>query len=108
MSGRVFSRFAFRAGSVGTACAVVASMLALATSVETAGASPAWVQQVVTSHVTAHVICRAYGGAISANNEADQDLGFKVTAPDGVLPGETFNIKIRPDVSLYPRDDRSV
>ena len=30
-----------------------------------------------------------------------------MTYPDGVHQGDTFNIKIRPDVSLYPRTDTS-
>ena len=58
-------------------------------------------------HQAPHVICRAYGGSLSANTEADQDLGFQVTYPDGVHQGDTFNIKIRPDVSLYPCTDSS-
>jgi hypothetical protein len=66
-----------------------------------------WTQSTVTVHQTPHVICRAYGGSISANTEADQDLGFTVKYPDGVHQGDTFDIKIRPDVSLYPRTDAS-
>jgi hypothetical protein len=86
--------------------ALMAAMLVALSG--TAGAlKPPWTQAMVTQHQTPHVICRAYGGSISANNEADQDLGFTVTYPDGVHQGDSFTIKIRPDVSLYPRDDRS-
>src|SRR5689334_1676705 len=86
--------------------ALVAAMLATLSG--TAGAlKPPWTQATISAHQTPHVICRAYGGSLSANTEADQDLGFTVTYPDGVHQGDTFDIKIRPDVSLYPRTDTS-
>ena len=86
--------------------AIIATLLiGLAPS---AGAlQPPWTQSTVTVHQSPHVICRAYGGSISANTEADQDLGFTVSYPDGVHQGDTFTLKIRPDVSLYPRTDTS-
>ncbi len=105
------TRYATRAlSALGTAIVLLAGtfLAAVGTNVSTASAlTPPWVQSTVTTHQAPHVICRAYGGSISANQEADQDLGFTVTYPDGVHQGDTFDIKIRPDVSLYPRDDRS-
>src|SRR4051812_35005622 len=72
---------------------IVTTLLVIATaaliSPTSAGAlKPPWVQQTVTTNNVVHVICRAYGGSISANNEADQDLEFATTAPDGVHQGE--------------------
>ena len=78
-----------------------------ATATSASALQPPWVQSTVTIHQAPHVICRANGGSLSANHEADQDLGFTMTYPDGVHQGDTFNIKIRPDVSLYPRTDSS-
>jgi hypothetical protein len=89
-----------------TAIAVLASLVGTVAQSAFASSGP-FVPTISTVQQEPHVICRAYGGSISANTEADQDLGFAMTYPDGVGQGDTFNIKIRPSVSLYPRDDRS-
>jgi hypothetical protein len=57
----------------------------------------------VTVQQTPHVICRAYGGSLSANSEADQDLGFAVTYPRDIHARDTFNIKIRQHVAAFPQ-----
>ena len=86
---------------------LIAATAALISPSSAGALQPPWVQTMVTTHQQPQMICRAYGGSISANQESDQQLDFKVTAPDGVHEGETFNIKIQPALSKYPRTDSS-
>src|SRR4051794_31099594 len=97
------SRVAFRLGSIGTSVALVSALM-LGMSTPTAGASSGpFASTVVTVHQTPNVICRANGGSLSANAEADQHLGFSTTYPRDIHAGDTFNIKIRQDVGLNPK-----
>ena len=76
----------------------------LASNLSAAGASSGpFTSTVVTVHQTPDVICRANGGTLSPNAEADQMLGFSTTYPQDVHQGDTFNIKIKPDPLLVPR-----
>ncbi len=61
----------------------------------------------VSTTTEVSTICRAYGGSISANTEADQQLKYTVTAPDAVTEGQSFTIKVRQPPGLYPRTDTS-
>ena len=91
------SRFA----SIGALVALTGGLLVAVGNPAAASTGP-FDTNVITVHQTPSVICRAYGGALSANSEADQYLGFSVTYPTDVHTGDTFNIKIRPDVSGFP------
>src|SRR5262245_54657961 len=93
--------------AVATSLPLVAGLLVGLAGTADASSGP-FTPSVVTTTTTAHVICRAYGGSLSPNKEADQDLKYSVTAPDAVQPGETFAIKIRPMVSGFPATDTSV
>ena len=102
MTGFPARRLAFRWASMLTATTVIVGGLLAGAALPAAASSGPFSQNIVTVHQTPSVICRAYGGVLSANSEADQYLGFSVTYPTDVHAGDTFNIKIRPDVSGFP------
>src|SRR4051812_20810078 len=84
-------------GTALMAVVLASSAVFAARGAEPSGAiSPAFVQNQVTTSQDVDMICRAYGGSLSANSEADQVLNYAITAPDVVQPGETYVMKIRP------------
>ncbi|HEX4492632.1 MAG TPA: hypothetical protein VH914_15600, partial [Acidimicrobiia bacterium] len=73
-----------------------------------AGASSGpFTPSIQTTTSTTDVICRANGGSLSANTEADQSLGSTVSAPDAVMAGQSFDIKVKQPYSSFPSSDSS-
>lgn len=64
--------------------------------------SDPWSPSVVDRTVETWMICRANGGALGGNQEADQIMTISTSAPDGVAPGESFDIIIKPTLSIFP------
>ncbi len=110
MAGRFGAQQAhtWKARATGLLALVLASSALFAAGGAPTGAiSPPFVQHQVTTSRAVDMICRANGGSLSANSEADQTLTYDITAPDVVQPGETYTIKIRPGVAIYPGSDTS-
>jgi len=88
--------------------ALVVGCSALGAAVTTAGASSGpFTPSVVSTTSSTSMICRANGGSLSANTEADQNLDFTVIAPNAVQPGDSFDIKIKQPFSGFPSQDTS-
>ncbi len=89
-----------------TMVVISAGLIATAVPAGTSTSGPFTPSTVVTT-TEVSAICRAYGGSISENTEADQKLEYTVTAPNAVTEGQSFTIKVRQPPGLYPRTDTS-
>ncbi|HWS46374.1 MAG TPA: PKD domain-containing protein [Acidimicrobiia bacterium] len=86
---------------------VLAAGLIVAAPGAAGASSGPFTPSVVTTTSVTDMICRAYGGTLSANSEADQQLSFTITSPNAVRPGDTFSIKIKQPFSAFPAADNS-
>src|SRR5262245_40807175 len=98
-------RKSFKTLSLAVIGFLIAATFALISPPGAGASSGPFASTTVTERVEPHVICRADGGSLGGNQEADQDLGYTLTYPRDVEQGDTFDIKIRQDVGKFPRTE---
>ena len=106
MLGRSFSLCTRLIAAIAAVIVISAGMVT-GVNPATASTSGPFTPSIVTRNNETNVICRANGGSLAANQEADQVLEHTVTAPDAVTQGQSFTIKVRTPPAFFPRDDRS-